>query len=450
VDSPQVPPVPRALPVARRSFLRLAGLAGAGAVLGGTLSGCGLLPGRAKPSGRVVKLGYVAALSGPLAAFGEADTFNLNRLRELFAKQGIAVGERTHPVEIVVKDAQSGLQRAATVTKDLLTEDKVDLVLASGSPEISNPVAATCEQAGVPCISTMTPLEVWAPLGHPSTAAAPYEFLHHFFFAAADQNTVFIDLWSQVATNQVVGRLWPATKAADYFVSDRTGPAAAAGERGFSFVMPGRYRERGSDFGAQIDAFRKAGAEIVEGGMIAPDFATFWKEANDAGYRPRIATIGKALYFPPYMEAMAPAATGVSTVLPWHPAYPDRSTLTGETGTELAAAYTKATAKQWVFPLGFVHALFEVAADALGRSGDPGDRAAVAAAVAKTDLRTVVGRIDFQGGPAPNLARVAPVGGQWRRTSDPQYPYELVVVSNTLNPEVPVRDRLRAIPALTG
>ena len=32
--------------------------------------------------------------------------------------------------------------------------------------------------------------------------------------------------------------------------------------------------------------------------MIPPDFATFWSQAAQQGFKPKIVTIGKALLFP--------------------------------------------------------------------------------------------------------------------------------------------------------
>ena len=53
-----------------------------------------------------------------------------------------------------------------------------------------------------------------------------------------------------------------------------------------------------NDFTSQISAFKAAGAEIVTGIMIPPDFATFWSQAAQQGFKPKIVTIGKALLFP--------------------------------------------------------------------------------------------------------------------------------------------------------
>jgi len=88
---------------------------------------------------RAIKLGYVSPLTGPLAAFAEADNFIIANFKEA-AKAGIKIGNAAVPVEVVVKDSQSNPNRAAEVAKDLIVQDKIDLMLVASTPETTNPV----------------------------------------------------------------------------------------------------------------------------------------------------------------------------------------------------------------------------------------------------------------------------------------------------------------------
>jgi branched-chain amino acid transport system substrate-binding protein len=56
-------------------------------------------------------------------------------------------------------------------------------------------------------------------------------------------------------------------------------------------------------------------------------------------------------------------------------------------------------------------------------------------ALAGTQLDTVVGNLDWSGGPVPNVAKTKLVGGQWRTGTD--HPYEIVIVANDDLPDVP-------------
>ena len=126
-----------------------------------------------------------------------------------------------------------------------------------------------------------------------------------------------------------------------------------------------------NDFSSQIAAFKAAGAEIVTGNMIPPDFATFWSQAAQQGFKPKIVTIGKALLFPSAINALGARGNGLTSEIWWSPNHPFKSGLTGQSCKQLADAYVAATKRPWSQPIGFQHALFEVAIDvAQARQGD--------------------------------------------------------------------------------
>src|ERR1700691_784927 len=83
----------------------------------------------ANAQSRAIKIGHVSPRTGPLAGFGEADTFILEQVRGILAK-GLAVGGKTYPVEIISKDSQSSASRASEVASELILGDKVDLIVA--------------------------------------------------------------------------------------------------------------------------------------------------------------------------------------------------------------------------------------------------------------------------------------------------------------------------------
>ena len=123
--------------------------------------------------------------------------------------------------------------------------------------------------------------------------------------------------------------------------------------------------------------------------------------------------------------------------------HPFSSSLTGESSAALAEAFVAATGRQWTQPIGFAHALFEVAAYVLQRVGDAGDRQAVTDAIRDTRLNTIIGPVDWTRRLAdfPNVARTPLVGGQWRRGT--RWPFELAIVSNASNPEIPATGTLQ-------
>jgi branched-chain amino acid transport system substrate-binding protein len=420
----------------RRRFVRLAALSGAS-----MLAGCGTSSPLADR--QTLKLGYVSPQSGPLFAFGEADSFVIENAKQAF-RNGLDIGGRAYTVDVLVRDSQSNPDRAGQVANDLIATDQVNMMLVSSTPETTNPVADACEQAGMPCISTVTPYQPWYLGRNPAPSRdnpRPYRWTWHFFWGLEDIVGVFADMWGQVEHNQVLGGLWPDD--GDGRAWSKGFPAALR-PQGYRIVDPGRYQGEKDSFKTEIDSFKAAGAEIVTGVPLPPDFATFWKQAAEQGYRPKIASVGKALLFPAFIEAMG-TADGVSTEVWWSPHHPYKSSLTGASTAQLAAEYSRATGRQWTQPLGFVHALFEVAASVLQRAGDVNDKQALADAIKATNLDTIVGKVDWtrKGADFPNVARTPLVGGQWRRGRT--WPFELEIVSNATNPEIPATSTLQPI-----
>ena len=205
---------------------------------------------------------------------------------------------------------------------------------------------------------------------------------------------------------------------------------------------PGRYQPLSDDFSNQIAAFKEAGCEVITGNMIPPDFATFWSQCAQQGFAPKVVTIGKALLFPSVIASLGDRGPGLSSEVWWSPGHPFKSSLTGASAKELAEGYTAASGRPWTQPIGFKHALFEVAADVIKRASDLEDPAAIIAAIAATDLETIVGSVNWAKGPINNVTKTPLVGGQWQRDGDG---LDLKIVANSSAPNIPLTGELQLL-----
>jgi branched-chain amino acid transport system substrate-binding protein len=418
--------------LARPTTSRIVALAGVGLL---ALTACGGGLGEADGGGgdgTTLTIGYVTPQTGALAAFGEADSFVVDQMTEYFADNPLELGGTSYDVEIVVKDTQSDSVRAGEVAAELINDDGADLILAASTPDTVNPVADQCEANGVPCITSVAP---WQPyyFGRGATEGDSFDWTYHFFWGLEDVEAVYQDMWSQVDTNQQAAALWPNDPDGNAWSADFPG---VVGENGYTITDPGLYENGTQDYSAQISAFQAADAQILLGVPIPPDFATFWQQAQQQGFTPRIATVAKALLFPSAVEAIGNSADGLSTEVWWSPQHPFTSSLTGQSAQELADAYESSTGRQWTQPIGFVHAMFEVAVAALTQA-DSTDGQAVVDALSSLQVSTIVGDLDWTAGPVPNVAKTPLVGGQWRVTDGGEHPFDLVIVSNSEAPEIP-------------
>src|SRR5450631_677556 len=397
------------------------------------------LPAQAQSA--TIKIGHVSPRTGPLAGFGEADGFILEQVRGILAK-GLANSGKTYKVEIISKDSQSSGSRAAEVASELILGDKLNLLVGAGTPDTTNPISDQAEVNEVPCITTNCP---WQPyfFGRKGDPKKGFTWTYHFFWGLEDVIGAFLALWDTLPTNKVVGGLFPNDADGNAWGDKERGLPPALAAAGYKLLDPGRYQVMNNDFTSQISAFKAAGAEIVTGNMIPPDFATFWSQAAQQGFKPKIVTIGKALLFPSVIESLGDRGNGLTSEIWWTPNHPFKSGLTGQSASELTEAWAKFSSNRpWTQPIGFQHALFEVAIDVLKRAKNLNDPKSILEAIVATNYQSMVGPIQWTGAPVKNVTKTPLVAGQWQRKAGKS---ELVITANKTAPNIPLRGKLQPI-----
>ena len=381
----------------------------------------------------VIKIGYLTHRTGPFAPFAEADGFILDNAAKALAG-GLNIGGKKYRVEFIAKDDQSNPDRQSNLAAELINKDEVDLML--GQATIGPGIAQQCELNGVPCITTMTPWQAWMfPMkGDP---AKGFKNVFHFFWGIEDIANVYLDMWKDLKLPKVMGAAFENTVPGSAFGDAKFGLPAHFAKAGYKVVDIGKFAPGSNDFSAQIQAFKSSGAEIVTGLFAPPEWASFVKQSAQMGYKPKVMTIAKALLFPGGVQALGKSANGMSTEIWWSPAYPFKSSLTGQTARQLADAYTAATQKEWTQPIGVMHALVEAGIAALKASGDPKNPQKVADAIRNMKQDTVIGRLDFAGSGIKNVSKMRVVGGQW--IIDDKGKLDIVVTHNGTAPEIPVQ-----------
>jgi branched-chain amino acid transport system substrate-binding protein len=421
----------------RRKFMKDTAAAAVVAAAGSTLFSNYANAATARP----VKIGFVSPRTGQLAAFGEADEFVLGGIRKLIAN-GLAINGTTHPIQILDRDSRSDPNRAAEVSSALIKADKVDLIVCSDTPETTNPVADQAEINGVPCVTTVAPWQAYF-FGREGVPSKGFDWTYHFFWGLEDVIAVFTAMWATVPTNKVVGALWGNDNDGNAFGDPKLGFPPALQAKGFKLVDPGRFNTSTNDYSAQIRKFKDANVEIITGVLPPPAFSTFWSQAAQQGFKPKITTVAKALLFPAAVDALGDRGANLSTEVWWTPTHPFKSSLTGQTAGQFCAQFERDTKKQWTQPTGFKHALFEVALDVLKRTKNVDSAAAVRDAVAATNLNTLVGHLQWTGQPVKNVCRTPLVGGQWVRGK--KYKYDLLVVNDDNYKGIPKQGALKPI-----
>jgi len=395
---------------------------------------------RAQSAG-TIKIGFVTPATGPMALFGETDGFALDRIRALVA-DGLEVNGDRYNVDILVQDSQSDSNRAAEVAGDLILNQEVHMIIPASTTPTITAVADQAELFETPCVSTAAP---WQAIIFPRGGADdPFDWTYHFFWGLDEALNTFVGLWETIDTNRKVGMLFPQNIDGETWGNRDYGLPAPTEAAGFEVVVPGFFQPRTNDYSAQIARFRDEGCEIVGGIATVDDFRTFVNQCNQQGYHPKAMTMAAALLFPSGVEALGDLGEGMSSEVWWTPAFPFESSLTGQVSRDIADEWEAETGRQWTQPLGYSHAIWEVALDALKRSSNPLDRESIRDSIRQTNLDTLIGNVNFSTGPHPNVSTTPIFGGQWKRGE--KWRYDLKIVDNSVNQLFEPEDQMAFLP----
>jgi len=423
--------------IKRRDFLKKAGTA---AAVAGVAQAA---PRFVKPAFAATKdhvlLGRVQPMTGPAAAFSEASPWVDERaMGEINKAGGFYIEElgKSLPLKAKFVDTESVGTKSAEVTARLVSKDKVDVVYVSSTPETCNPAAQQCERHKVPCLGNDLPVEMFL-------AGGPYNWAVGLNVCVGDFMAAFIQMWSDVSTNKIVGLIAANDVDAVAFANGANGALPGLG---YTVIDAGRFPCGNSDFSSLINQYRKEEVDILFGNLAPPDFTTAWRQCFQMGWMPKVCTIGRALLFPSAVEALGgDLGIGTSTEAIWHRSYGFKSTLADYTTAGLCDAFEDAFDKQWTAPLGHLYAGYEFIADAYKRTKSL-DKDKVRQAMSDTKMTTICG--PAKKSPDGN-AFVVPSGGiQWVKGT--KWPFDQLLVANGNYPKLPVDCAMKSVQQLRG
>jgi branched-chain amino acid transport system substrate-binding protein len=423
--------------ISRRSLLKGVGAGSLAVGAGGLLAACSSgIKGASSGKSGTINIGFITPLTGDLSDFSSGDRWVLSQIKQTsIYKSGITIGGKKYKINISVQDSQSSSARATQVAKQLISQN-VDLVLTTSAPETTNPVAVACQTGQTPCLSTVVPWESWyAGLGgDPVKPTTDFKYCSMFFFGLPQFLGTFEPMWNRIPNNHVVACMYPNDPDGTAF---REGFEPLIKSVHYKVVDGGAYTDGTTDYSSMISLFKSKHCEIYSNCPLPPDFNTFWKQAVAADFKPRLATVAKVLLFPADVVALGSLVNNIATDSWWGPYMPYHSSLNGQSAKSLADAFQSDTGGQWVQSIGSTYSLFEVAKEALGSVSDPHDKTELASALHTVNYTGMCGPINFGNGPAPGVGIINPVGVQWKKSTG-KYPFEMVVVDNSLNKGVKI------------
>jgi len=377
------------------------------------------------PEKDYILIGRVNPATGAIAGFGKGTPFIEEKaIENINAEGGIYIKEydKKLPVKIIFADSESSDVKAADAANKLILQDKVDLMIATHTPATVNPVAVASERNKMPCITLESPGEAWLEGG-------PYQWAFHSFWKVDSLIDSFLDAMDTQQTNKKIG-LAAGNDTDGVLMSKIMEEKAPA--RGYTIVDAGRFPLGTKDFTSMITKFKQEGCDIVYGNMITPDFMTMYRQFHQQGFVPKMLGMSRAILFPTDVETLGDLGVGLTTEVWWSENHPYTSSLTGQSAAELCEMYTKETGEQAHAGIGYKHANIELAIDVLKRAQTL-DKEVIRDTIAKTNLDTVVGHIQYDD---QNFSELNVTVGQWQKGDE--WPYEMEVFCNTKQKEVPL------------
>jgi branched-chain amino acid transport system substrate-binding protein len=332
--------------ISRRGFIKGAAVgvvaAGLAAGIGGYLGGVSVGKGQVvtatetetvattqtqtvSPTGtQQILVGQSTQLTGPEGALGTqsqwANQYEINKINNL---GGIYVKELGYqlPVKYMVLDDKSDIATSVANMNTLATQDSVNYFLGSGGS-----VTTSQDQVAI----TRNMLYIGGALDSPDewSKAGTETFGVFIQLKGTGGPTSITPLFNWVdslpsgSRPQTVAVWEDDSVEGDAMCGPSSDIVTQASNHGLSVVFQQKYETGTSDYTSLIEATKATNPDIVVGIPVPPDAITMVKQSAQLGFAPKLWYLHKGLSFQQVLEAMGPAAAGLTMPTAWSPSLP--------------------------------------------------------------------------------------------------------------------------------
>jgi branched-chain amino acid transport system substrate-binding protein len=383
-----------------------------------------------------IKIGVVQSQTGMYAGFGTGGIWGIQAaVADINAEGGVKVGNSKMKISVKVVDDQSDQNKGAPLAESLVTQDKVNFLMAGEEPPTMKPgISTIADRYKIPFVTSAGPFEPWTAMRSESDTKWPYTWATGMFAIATGASSP--DFRSGVPGYTVndtwidyLNQFGPQTnkKVAIFASNDGDGVGWYSGlpsilkDMGYDPVgldkKLGLLPMETTDFSSVINEWKANNCEILWGNAPAPFFGSLWKQARSLGFAPKIVSVGRApLFYTDVNSWGGELPNGIGVEVWWTPTLKEYKGVGSTTPQSLADRWSQDT-KEPVNPaIGPGYRMVQVLADAIERAGSI-DSAKVQDALASTDLMTIGYRVKFD---ENHFNRTPIVFGQWQKTTDSQ------------------------------
>jgi branched-chain amino acid transport system substrate-binding protein len=288
-----------------------------------------------------------------------------------------------HKINLVLLDDKSDTQTAVKLYEKLITEDKVDVLLAPYSSAITEAVANINERYKVPFVA------------YGASASPIWEKGRKYIFSivavAEDYQKGSMHLAKQIGVNRI------AIIGEDSLFPRQSGVGAKqwAQKLGIQVVLEENYPQKQTDFTALLQKIKASGAEAVMSNSYFADAAAQLRQMRELNLNFKLfsSTVGPGL--PNFAEQLGNTAEYVLGFSQWEP-IPDVLKLPGM--KEFVTEYERRYGEKPNYHAGGAYGALQVTEAALKKAGSF-DNEKLRDALASIEVTTVFGRykVDAKG-----------------------------------------------------
>jgi len=354
--------------------------------------------GGSTAAGGTITIGASIPLSGPLAGFGFFQKWGYQHaVDQVNAKGGITVDGVKKKVKLILLDDKTDPNVVASNVDRLITQDKVDALLGSCTSTLVLPGALAAERSQVPFVAPCSPVETFKSVRKWQWSWSI--FFDEAQFAASPYATL---KGLGLVTNKKIAIIH-ANGPAETAIGAKAWPGMAK-KYGYSVLYDQGMPLQSTQFSSAISRAKAAGADIFFVIFAPPQAIEIRKEMKSAGFNPKVVVMEEGGEPVQFAQALGNLANGILVAGYWDPSFPFPG---AKTLTKQFEAQTHQSSSQHIAD---TYAAAQVLLDAIARAGTT-DKAAVNAAIGKTNKVYVIGRVKFDAG---HTSTIPIVETQWQ------------------------------------
>jgi branched-chain amino acid transport system substrate-binding protein len=335
-----------------------------------------------------IRIGYAISLSGVNAQGVAATTLPSYKLwvHDVNEKGGILVKEfgKRIPVEVTEYDDTSNAETVVRLTERLMSQNKVDFVLAPWSTAFNIAVAPVFARYGYP------QLAVAALTNNEADLVKKIPTLFFFLNQPANFGVALVGVLNKFkGDNQINNKIVLLSVGDQFGAEASSGVAPVLKQAGFEIVVQKSYPLGAADLTNEIKESKASGADTFIAYSYPPDTFMLTNTAITQGYNPKVFYTAVGTAYAEYGANFKAKAQGVLGIGGWNPALPGAEDYVSRQRTVTGRA-----PDGWASPV--TYASLQVLEQAIEKAGTL-DRKKVLDVIANEGpWQTLVGPIDLK------------------------------------------------------